>query len=383
MPTWYRAGTVSVSNGSTAVTGAGGTAWVANANPGDAIHLPDGRAYEVAAITGNAALTLATGYLGPTSAGGDYAIQPTRGQTIEFTTAATALLAAVQGYIDGPLSGKFAAGSAGAPALAKADDTDTGLFWAAANVLGLAAGGSARALLTPSALQLDVPLTGSAVQSGAADATVGRLMKVGAFGLGGTAPSITGSISGDPAALTPGVFGYSNSTASGGPSEVTNGTLINLRRGGTIGAQIMVADWSGAVTGRLYSRAYVAGAWSEWRTPYTKDNIVGTVSRSDAVPTGAVIERDSNANGEYVRFADGTQICFFGAAANVSAGVTWTFPAAFSFTPNGMSVQPSALTSVSGVIESTSAASLAFSAYNASGGRTAQFCRLTAIGRWF
>lgn|GEM_PF-1262624 len=39
-------------------------------------------------------------------------------------------------------------------------------------------------------------------------------------------------------------------------------------------------------------------------------NILGTVSQSGGVPTGAIIERGSNANGEYVRYADGTQICW-------------------------------------------------------------------------
>lgn len=38
-------------------------------------------------------------------------------------------------------------------------------------------------------------------------------------------------------------------------------------------------------------------------------NTLGTVSQSGGVPTGAIIERGSNANGEYVRFADGAQIC--------------------------------------------------------------------------
>ena len=41
---------------------------------------------------------------------------------------------------------------------------------------------------------------------------------------------------------------------------------------------------------------------------YKKSNILGTVSESGGVPTGAVIERGSNSNGEYVKFADGTLI---------------------------------------------------------------------------
>ena len=43
---------------------------------------------------------------------------------------------------------------------------------------------------------------------------------------------------------------------------------------------------------------------------YTMGNVLGTVSQLGGVPTGAIIERGSNANGEYVRFADGTQICW-------------------------------------------------------------------------
>ena len=46
-----------------------------------------------------------------------------------------------------------------------------------------------------------------------------------------------------------------------------------------------------------------------------------------------VVERGSNANGEYVRFADGTQICTFSSPFSASSVVTWTYPAAFSSTP--------------------------------------------------
>ena len=62
---------------------------------------------------------------------------------------------------------------------------------------------------------------------------------------------------------------------------------------------------------------------------------VGTVSQSGGVPTGAIIERGSNANGEYVKFADGTMICVstnrslvFENASNMRT--TWTYPASFA-----------------------------------------------------
>ena len=41
---------------------------------------------------------------------------------------------------------------------------------------------------------------------------------------------------------------------------------------------------------------------------FKQSNILGTVSESGGVPTGAVIESDSNSDGEYTRWADGTQI---------------------------------------------------------------------------
>jgi hypothetical protein len=62
---------------------------------------------------------------------------------------------------------------------------------------------------------------------------------------------------------------------------------------------------------------------------YSRNNIVGTVSEVSGVPTGAVIESGSNANGEYVKFADGTMICTFTVATSASAAVTKTLPATF------------------------------------------------------
>jgi hypothetical protein len=55
-------------------------------------------------------------------------------------------------------------------------------------------------------------------------------------------------------------------------------------------------------------------------------NLLGTVAQSGGTPTGAVIERGSNANGDYVRFADGTQICCGKIAVDVTDGTLQTFP---------------------------------------------------------
>jgi hypothetical protein len=47
--------------------------------------------------------------------------------------------------------------------------------------------------------------------------------------------------------------------------------------------------------------------------------ILGTTTQSSGVPTGSIIERGSNANGYYVKFADGTIHCYGASVANVFA----------------------------------------------------------------
>ena len=78
---------------------------------------------------------------------------------------------------------------------------------------------------------------------------------------------------------------------------------------------------------------------------FKQSNILGTVSESGGVPTGAIIERDSNANGEYVKYADGTMISWIhnhngGETSNNSSGnvfrtedQSYTFPVEFSEFP--------------------------------------------------
>lgn len=71
---------------------------------------------------------------------------------------------------------------------------------------------------------------------------------------------------------------------------------------------------------------------------YRQTNILGTVSQAGGVPTGAIIERGSNANGEFIRYADGTQICWnISMQVNYSGAVAmhseWVYPAAFATRP--------------------------------------------------
>ena len=132
---------------------------------------------------------------------------------------------------------------------------------------------------------------------------------------------------------------YRMNEVSNGPSvTVDYGQLIVSRGLDTI-SQIAISFTSGRMFTRSGSPSYVGGGGTitPWREVYTSASILGTVSQSAGVPTGAVIERGSNANGEYVRYADGTQICT-GTGAMVFANTQTifsdvVFAAAFIATP--------------------------------------------------
>lgn len=102
---------------------------------------------------------------------------------------------------------------------------------------------------------------------------------------------------------------------------------IDLRQGQPGGTALLVDDDS-SVGANVWPSSRVNSLIND---RYGKDNILGTVSQSSGVPTGAIIERGSNANGEYAKFADGTLLMKRTAAVNttISSPQTFNFPAAF------------------------------------------------------
>lgn len=126
--------------------------------------------------------------------------------------------------------------------------------------------------------------------------------------------------------------------------------------------------------------------------------IIGTVSQSGGVPTGAIFERGSNANGSYIRYACGTQICWIYNFYNLSitAGsyveATWTYPAAFSATPGGTASwdTPGTASFIGPALVAGAGISARFNTANAGvvlapGTGTDRVMRgnLVAIGSWF
>lgn len=111
---------------------------------------------------------------------------------------------------------------------------------------------------------------------------------------------------------------------------------------------------------------------------------VGAVSQVDGVPTGAFMWSESNENGTYIRFAEGTQICWGGVTSSSAGHVTWTFPAPFISTPR---VQGTCLAAANGriaVYDDATATSADFGVYGTS--NTALdgiFVSTMAVGRWY
>ncbi|QJI21395.1 MULTISPECIES: phage tail protein [unclassified Pseudomonas] len=128
-------------------------------------------------------------------------------------------------------------------------------------------------------------------------------------------------------ALMP-VQGYQRDLAivAGGIIQQWGATLAGL---GTVSTENIVPVTKGG-TGAATSAAARSnlGLGSAAVAP-----IVGTVTQSGGVPNGAIIERGSNANGSFTRYADGTLECWHTTnpvthAAGAEVITPWTLPSA-------------------------------------------------------
>ena len=181
---------------------------------------------------------------------------------------------------------------------------------------------------------------GTAVQTVSDDATAGRLMPVGAFGLGGVGIALTSAD--DLDAVRPnGLYSWSSSKPVNAPASYCQ--MIQMERSGhNSRTQIVFRSGSGAMD--TYFRGYTGGVWQDWRMLLHNANAVGTVSQSGGVPNGAIIEQGSNANGRWLKFADGSMQCSRDnhSVSNVSTAEgdifrssteSWTYPASFNEAP--------------------------------------------------
>ena len=126
---------------------------------------------------------------------------------------------------------------------------------------------------------------------------------------------------------------------------------------------------------------------------YRQGNILGTVSQTGGVPTGAVIERGSNANGEYVKFADGTMICMVkrtfsctmvsAASLYRDANQTLTYPAAFIITPDSYGFHSASQNNWVGQIRGPSTTGTGLAIWDVVSGSPTIVVYGYIAGRWF
>jgi hypothetical protein len=215
------------------------------------------------------------------------------------------------------------------------------------------------------------------------NAGAGHQLKLNKSGLGDTASLLyqTGFVGHAEIGLTGDNNFHVKVSANG--SAWTESLVLNAATGLVSGAAVQ-ADALDTTAGRLARADYV----------YGKASVLGTVGLTGGVPTGAVIQRGSTANGQFTRFADGTLICWFtasvgtvtaadGAMFTTSANQTWTFPSAFSAAPQvwGAGQRSNGVSGVS-MRAAPTTTSVAWRPWATTSTSGAYGNMLVAIGRW-
>ncbi|MDX0826888.1 phage tail protein [Sinorhizobium medicae] len=362
----YVTGTVSVAAGSAVVTGSG-TAWATALIAGGIFGLDssNGNPVPILSVDSNTQLTLAKPWRGTTAAGQGYWIVRDTAYLQQQTVNAQALSTYIQRLDNAALT-----------ALAGLDPAaDKFAYFTGANSGALA----------------DIKAKGRDLLS--STGVLDALLKLGPVWGGSVrspANSDVGLVDGDLNTITvAGVYTLSGNwanTYAGAASVATTGTLVVLQRSANAVFQYFYRD-----NNQVFRRNTVNGgtSWTDWTI--VELPVVGTVSNSAGFPAGAVIERGSNANGEYVKFADGTMICtspeitvsMNQATGNLfySNAVSAAMPVLFT------GIQPVGFghihTTINGWVNARTAfGSWVGAAYSASS-RASDTIRFGAIGRWF
>ncbi|QLL15510.1 phage tail protein [Pseudomonas chlororaphis] len=122
--------------------------------------------------------------------------------------------------------------------------------------------------------------------------------------------------------------------------------------------------------------------------------IVGPVSQSGGVPTGAIIESGNGVNGRYTRWADGTQHCWITMnyytaidapqmGVYVSGWITWSFQAPFIARPNVLITARDDTFLFGSSVSGTTAGEVVRFASATPLAAGAKLATLFAVGRWF
>ena len=275
-------------------------------------------------------------------------------------------------------SGRAEMGLAGTDDFAVKVSAD-GASWTEALSFDAATGGGH----FPQGLEVSGTLSGTAVTQSTTDTGPGRLTKVGDFGLG-AANNMPVAADADTLIVT-GMWTVTSGTANIPVS--TTGVLLVWRSYNVVMQRFFRNQVAYA------RRSTDTGAtWTSWQVVET--DILGTVSQSGGVITGDLIERGSGVNGDYLRLADGTQICTREAQVDVTSTSSQGFTMAASFAAttamfvSHLSGTPNAaleLDNIRALNPSLSSFWVRLRTAGTSSDPTsaAEKLILTAIGRWF
>jgi hypothetical protein len=134
-----------------------------------------------------------------------------------------------------------------------------------------------------------------------------------------------------------------------------SGAAVQASAGDTTPGRLMRADWG-----------------------YGPGNLLGPVSLAGALPSGAVLERGSSAAGDWLRLADGSQICW----AERAAGAVWSFPQVFA-TPPQVMLTPALAAPRMVAVSALAAGAVTPLSYDASGSaQPGDLLHCLAMGRW-
>lgn len=195
---------------------------------------------------------------------------------------------------------------------------------------------------------------------------------------------------------TSGIVTVPKTIASGETVTVPAGrvaVLPNVQVDGTLNVQGEVFIPSGATFGDLESQIDTKQSKSELAYDVNTNSYI-----ANTLASGAIIERGSNANGKYTKFADGTLICtgLIPCSGNIdiqlgslytTPSTVWTFPASFvnygSYSISGSEkygVGNCFFTRADG--DSETGTSCSFKGVRGAAVNDVPVFMLTAIGRW-
>lgn len=320
---WYSQGSVTVTNGSGVVTGAG-TDFVSNASVGEAFIGPDGRTYEIAQIVSATDLRLRTAYQAATGGGQAYAIQPTQSFARDLALGAASLLTTFAAVRDGVGQGLFGDGSAATPAIRFAADQDTGFARYGPNLLSAVTGGVERMRLgdTNSSTAPFVAVDGATCQrSGDASSLVVPLSIYGAIGgtatmrirFGSGANQYAGHSFIEAQTLTGTASDLRFGTSGAEQARIDNAGnfLVGVAFGGnhrivkSVGEGITVLSIGGANTEFIYLNSVTTQGWSNAATAISVGRHSGN---GRSVNAGGTINANGADYAEYMPKAAGCGI---------------------------------------------------------------------------